>query len=162
GEEGTSTAAPGAPARFKLVAKVAPRSLSAPVSGESVVAQGRNLIVIGGLDSANTSANGIYNLDPGTGALRASGTLAEPLHASAAVLGGRVYVLGGSSGGAATDRILSFDPSSAATSPEGHLPLAVANAAAGVVGGTAYLIGGVGGNGNALASVVTVRLKRVA
>ena len=302
GEEGTSTAAPGAPARFKLVAKVAPRSLSAPVSGESVVAQGRNLIVIGGLDSANTSANGIYNLDPGTGALRASGTLAEPLHdaaatplsgriyvfgggasastphvesfsaghsaslagqlpaarsdlaavslagkayvlggydgqspspevletadghrfstvarlpvpvrypaavatanaiyvfggetaagrdtdaiqrigvasgqarvvghlpsplshASAAVLGGRVYVLGGSSGGAATDRILSFDPSSAATSSEGHLPLAVANAAAGVVGGTAYLIGGVGGNGNALASVVTVHLKRVA
>lgn len=302
GEEDGSTAAPGVPAQFKLVAKVAPRSLSAPVSGESVVAQGRNLIVIGGLDSASASANGIYNLDPATGGLRPSGTLAEPLHdaaaaslsgriyvfgggasastahvesfseghsaslagqlpaarsdlaavslggkayvlggydgqapspevletvdghrfttvarlpvpvrypaavaagnaiyvfggetatgkdtdaiqridlasgearvvghlpsalshASATVLGRRVYVLGGSTGGSATNRILRFDPSSAAITPEGHLPLAVANAAVGVVGGTAYLIGGVGGNGSALASVVTVRLKRVA
>ena len=53
---GSNPPSPGAPAKLRLIAKRLPRSLAAPVSGESVVARGGSVLVIGGLDSSNASA----------------------------------------------------------------------------------------------------------
>ena len=90
------------------------------------------------------------------------GHLPAPLeHASAVSLGGRIYVLGGTAGGAATGRILSFDPSTQAAGRAGTLPGPVANAAAATVGGSAYLVGGLGKGGSPLDSIVRVTLRPV-
>ena len=78
-------------------------------------------------------------------------------HASAVVLRGRIFILGGRAAGAASDRILSFDPGRARTAPAGRLPAAVTNAAAATAGKAGYLIGGLGASGTALDTIVTLR-----
>jgi len=65
--------------------------------------------------------------------------------ASAVTLGGSIFILGGSVGGAPTDRIWRFHPATGRTIEAGALPYPVAFASAVVVGDTAYLVGGEGG-----------------
>ena len=48
------------PTRRKLVARTMSRPLDAPVSGEAAVAVGDRVWVIGGLDAASGSTNGIF------------------------------------------------------------------------------------------------------
>jgi hypothetical protein len=56
------------------------------------------LIVLGGLTSAGTSASGVYAVRTATGAARQIGALSAPLHDAAGVSsGGRVLPFGGGS-----------------------------------------------------------------
>jgi hypothetical protein len=79
-------------------------------------------------------------------------------HASAVVLGGKAYVLGGRSHGVALRRIVGFDPSGGNARLAGRLPVAVTNAAAIESGSTGYLIGGIGSTEQTLDTVIAVRL----
>ena len=66
-------------------------------------------------------------------------------HASAVVLGGQVYLLGGYVDDTRlTDQILRFDPATGTTTVAGTLPAPVSDAATVVVDGRGYLVGGQG------------------
>src|SRR5271166_4134936 len=76
-----------------------PWHLASPVS-RAVVVPGSpgQLIVLGGLTPAGTSASGVYALRTATGAARQIGVLSAPLHDAAGVIsGGRSLVFGGGS-----------------------------------------------------------------
>ncbi len=125
----------------------------------AVAAVGTTIYAFGGELADETDSDAIQELDTRTGRARLIGHLPRPLsHASAVVLGGQVYILGGRTGGVPTDRILSFDPATAAVGVAGHLPMPVTNAAATTVKGVGYLIGGLAAGGSSLASVIELRL----
>ena len=123
-----------------------PWHLAAPLS-RAVVVPGSpgQLIVLGGLTPAGTSASGVYALRTATGAARQIGVLSAPLHDAAGVSsGGRSLVFGGGSpvtvgtvqafSGAGTARVT------------GSLPAPRSDAAAVTIGGTAYVVGGYDGS----------------
>jgi len=73
--------------------------LAAPLS-RAVAVPGLpgQLIVLGGLTSAGTSASGVYAVRTATGAARRIGALSAPLHDAAGVrIGGRALLFGGGS-----------------------------------------------------------------
>ena len=78
-------------------------------------------------------------------------------HASAITLDGTIYLLGGRVNGAASDRILRFDPSRNVVVPAGRLPEPVFDGAAGTFGGRGYLLGGLGASDAPLSSVIELR-----
>ena len=85
----------------------------------------------------------IQSLDLRTGASAVAGHFAAPVgHASAFVLRGAIWVVGGRAGGAPSANIRRFDPRTHAITVAGTLPVPVRDAAVAVVGGTAYLLGG--------------------
>jgi len=114
-----------------------PWHLAAPLSREVVVpGPPGQLIVLGGLTSAGTSASGVYAVRTATGAARRIGALSAPLHDAAGVTSsGRALVFGGGSpvtvgtvqafSGAGTARVT------------GSLPAPRSDAAAVTTGGTA-------------------------
>ena len=73
------------------------------------------------------------------------------------VLNGSIYLLGGRRNGAASDRILRFDPSGNIAVRAGRLPAPVFDAAAGTVSGVGYLVGGIGAAGTSVDSIIVVR-----
>src|SRR4051794_36871607 len=75
-----ATGGPQAPPRLKLVAKEASASLPSPVSGESTAAIGGAVYVMGGLDGADNSLDGILRLDPKTSRVQEAGNLTGPVH----------------------------------------------------------------------------------
>jgi hypothetical protein len=148
----TAQARPRARAQpTKLLARVSPVRLPAPISGEAAVAGGGGVLSIGGVDSSDVSSATIVRIPP-TGKPVAYGSLVEPLHdAAAAAVGGQTLVFGG---GAASE----FD-SVEALRPKGHgeivgrLPSARSDVAATTIGRRAFLIGGFDG-ATALADVL--------
>src|SRR5258708_37484913 len=66
--------------------------LPAPVSRATVFADGSGAVVAGGLQANQASSSGVFRLDPSTGALTQTGTLAVPTHdAAGASIGGRGF-----------------------------------------------------------------------
>ena len=78
-------------AAYRLPAAVQ-RAVAVPWRGKIVIA--------GGLDSTNASAQGVFELDPASGRLRSLGTVPLAFHdAAGAVLGRRLLIFGGGSCG---------------------------------------------------------------
>jgi N-acetylneuraminic acid mutarotase len=97
----------------------------------------------------------IQEYDAATGRASVVGHLPEGVdHASALVLNGVIYLLGGRRNGVASDRILRFDPSRHTVVPAGRLPAPVFDAATGTAFGVGYLAGGIGPQGTSVDSVV--------
>jgi hypothetical protein len=133
-------------------------TLPAPARYMAVAALDGKIFAFGGEPANGGSSDAIQEVDPGTGSARVIGHLPQSTsHAAAAVLGGRIYVLGGEANGVASDRAWRFDPATGKVSPAARLPFPVAGGAATVVGSTAYLIGGRGSGGSPLRSVVLLR-----
>jgi N-acetylneuraminic acid mutarotase len=134
-------------------------SLPAPISGESVVGLPGGPLILGGLDSAEGSVSGVFQLDAGTGRLRQAGALHAPLHdAAAAVLGNQVLVFGGgveASTAEVQGMAVGADGGTAAevASVVGHLPTVRSDLSAVSVDGRAYVLGGYDGEAP-LASVL--------
>jgi Kelch motif len=125
----------------------------------AVSAEGGIIYVFGGETGDGRPTNAVQAVDTNGGSARVIAHLPHPVsHASAVVLDGRIYVLGGTIGGKASDQILSFDPSTGSTTSAGRLPMPITNAAAAALGGSGYLIGGLGGSGTPLSSVVRLTL----
>lgn len=143
----------GAP-RFieKLVARNTAQPLPAAISGETVVGTPGGPLIIGGLDSTETSVEGIFLLDPTNGHAVQVGSLAGPLHdAAAAILGHQMLVFGGGTE-TSTDEVqaLPMSKGSIATGstarPVGRLPTVRSDLSAVTIGTTAYVLGGYDGN----------------
>jgi N-acetylneuraminic acid mutarotase len=143
--------------KMVLVARRGP-SLPAPISGESVVGLPGGPLILGGLDSAEGSVSGVFQLETGTGRLRQAGALDAPLHdAAAAVLGDRVLVFGGGVE-ASTDEVQGMAVGTDSGTAQvarlvGHLPTVRSDLSAVSVDGSAYLLGGYDGEAP-LASVL--------
>jgi Kelch motif protein len=98
------------------------------------------VVLLGGIDSAQASTDGVGILQGGSVTLH--GTLTTPQHdAQAATLGSSVYVFGGGQL-SSYDHILRYDPGSGATSQVGTLPSPASDVAVASIDNTAYVIGG--------------------
>lgn len=140
---------------FEQVAelKVPARYLATAVIGDRIFA-------FGGETASGSATDVIQEIDPAKGTARVIGHLPQAVsHAAAVVLGGRIYVLGGEDNETATDRVWRFDPATGKVAAAPSLPLAVSGGAAVSAGRSAYLIGGTGAGGEALASIVLLRLQ---
>jgi len=125
----------------------------------AVFALGPTIFALGGEESSGADTSAIQAFDTRSGRASVIGHLPGPLaHASAVVLGGRAYLLGGRLNGSTSDQILRFDPAKGTATPAGHLPEPVQNAAATVVGGVGYLVGGLTPEETPLSAVVALRL----
>lgn len=129
-------------------ARMASMPLPSPISGEAVVGTAAGVMILGGLDSAESSVSGVFRLDPAGGHLSEAGSLSGPLHDAAAVmLGGRVLVFGGGTE-TSTDQVQALPLPSAAGAtarPVGRLPTVRSDLSAVSIGGTAYVLGGYDG-----------------
>jgi hypothetical protein len=93
---GSTTADRSGPASIE--AGIEPWQLTAPLSRESVVANGTGFTVLGGITPAGTSVATVSTVAPTSGSIVPAGPLADPVHDAAAVrLGKSTYVLGGGS-----------------------------------------------------------------
>ena len=137
---------------FKQIA-----SLPTPVRYAAVVPQGHVIYAFGGEIASGQDSDVIQAVDVSTQSARVIGHLPQGIsHASAVAISGRIYVLGGRSGGTATDRILAFDPLSKRISVDGRLPYPVMNAATATAGGAGFLVGGLGKANTALDAITKI------
>ena len=106
--------------------------------------RGGSLLVIGGVDSTDTSTSAILHVDPRTGENGPFGSLSQPLHdaASAAVPSG-VLVFGGGSA-STTSEVQRLVPGGVAAAV-GSLPAPASDLSAVSADGTAYVLGGYDG-----------------
>ncbi len=123
-----------------------PWHLAAPLSREVVVpGSPGQLIVLGGLTPAGTSASAVYLVRTATGAARQIGALSAPLHDAAGVSsGGRPLVFGGGSP-VTVGTVQTFSGAGTARMT-GLLPAPRSDAAAVTIGGTDYVVGGYDGS----------------
>ncbi|MBS1677185.1 MAG: hypothetical protein JST08_07350 [Actinobacteria bacterium] len=143
-----------APARYteRLVARNATNPLPAPISGEAVVGMPGGPLILGGLDSTESSVEGVFQLEPASGRAREVGSLTGPLHdAAAAVVGSQVLVFGGGTE-TSTDEVQALStpagrPAAGSGARQvGTLPTVRSDLSAVTIGGTAYVLGGYDGN----------------
>lgn len=131
--------------RFSPVA-----SLPLAVRYAAVAALDDKLYVFGGEAAGGPDSGQVVNLiqlvNLGAGSAEVVGHLPNPLAgASAAVLGGRIYLAGGITQEGAqspTDQIWAFDPSTDTMLEAGRLPVPTSYAGTTEVGGRAWLVGG--------------------
>lgn len=137
--------------------------LAVPVRYAAVAGLGSTLWVAGGVTSisegGSTDTDVVQKVDLVSGRVTVIGRLSQPMgHATAVILDGQIFVLGGRSGTVPSAAILRLDPASGAVVPAGQLPEAVSDAGSVVVGGVGYLVGGeVTGPSEPLDTVVTLR-----
>jgi hypothetical protein len=130
---------PRTPTPMTLRITAAPWRLPAPISREVVLPDGTGLRLLGGLTAADSSATGVFTLDPTTGRLTRAGVLAQPTHdAAGAVVAGQDLVFGGGS-----------TVTTSAVQSAGHvvarLPRPRSDLVAATIAGTVYLAGGYDG-----------------
>lgn len=134
----------------KIIAAAEPWRLPAPVSRTTAVADGEQVLLLGGLGPGDVSTSAVTAVAPANGRARQVGALAVAVHdAAGAALGGDVFVFGG--GAASTvgsvQRWRPDAPRVVATLPEPRSDLAAAT-----VGHVAYILGGF--TGGALAATI--------
>ena len=123
--------------------------LTQPVRYAAVAAANGDVWIVGGQLGASESGSvggqtsDIQRFDPATGTTRIVGHLPVTLgHASAAVLDGQLFVLGGRTGTTLSDHIWRIDTATGAASAAGTLPYPRSDAGVAVIGNRAWLIGG--------------------
>jgi N-acetylneuraminic acid mutarotase len=133
--------------------------LQQPVRYPAVAASGGAIYVFGGLISGGeydgTFSDAIQRISLPSGTVTIAGRLPAPLaHAMAATVGGRVFLIGGSSTNGPSAAVSRFDPATGRLHAAGRLPRPLTDAAVAVVGRTIYLLGGI--SDQPTADVVTV------
>lgn len=134
-----------------------------PVRYAAVAGLGTTLWVAGGLTSTSeggtTDTDAVQKVDLVSGQVTVVGRLPKPMgHATALILDGQIFVLGGRSGTVPSAAIYRLDPASGAPTLAGQLPQAVSDAGSVVVGGVGYLVGGeITGPDEPLDTVVALR-----
>jgi DNA-binding beta-propeller fold protein YncE len=116
-------------------------SLPAALMDPSYVASGGGIVLLGGLNAADTSVDTV--IAAGYHGARVIGRLPSVRHdTAAAVINRDVYVFGGGNGPSQLSDIVRFDPRTGRSSLIGHLPAASSDSTAATIGGTAYVVGG--------------------
>jgi DNA-binding beta-propeller fold protein YncE len=119
-------------------------TLGQPLQDAAAARRGAGMLLLGGLNAADTSIDSVSFVSGYGSVLR--GSLPGVRHDAAAVtLSGTTYVFGGGNGPAQLDEIVRVR---AGTTPAvvGRLPAAASDLGAAAVGGTAYLVGGFTGS----------------
>jgi DNA-binding beta-propeller fold protein YncE len=131
------------------VAQPVPRDLAEQVTGSlpaalmdpSYVASGGGIVLLGGLNAADTSVDSV--LAAGYHGGRVIGRLPSVRHdTAAAVINRMIYVFGGGNGPSQLNDIVRVDPGTGNSRLVGHLPAASSDSTAATIGGTAYVVGG--------------------
>jgi YVTN family beta-propeller protein len=132
------------PAPLRIRARTA-GSLSTPLQDAAVAALGHTIVLLGGLNSVDTSTADVRTIAGGRE--RTIGRLPTVFHDGAAVAIGRfAYEFGGGDGVRQLDQILRVDPTSGVAARVGTLPAPSSDQAAAAVGGQAYVVGGYTGS----------------
>ena len=141
----TATTAIAAPTAF-TVAHL-PAVLPQAVSRASVIAQGGQLVVLGGLHgrSPGTSTTQVLTIDPSSGTAVVDAPLAVATHDAAATTVGSAIVVFGGGEATTIDTVQQWRPSGSRVI--GHLPHARSDVVAASVAGHAYVLGGFDGAG---------------
>ena len=136
-----STADPVAqPVQRDLAEKVT-GSLPAALMDPSYVASGGGIVLLGGLNAADTSVDTV--IAAGYHGASVIGRLPSVRHdTAAAVINRTIYVFGGGNGPSQLNDIVRVDPRTGRSSLIGHLPAASSDSTAAAIGGTAYIVGG--------------------
>lgn len=123
-------------------------TLPVPVRYPALAVAGTAIYLFGGVSNAARGIDtpAVQRFDTRRGVVDTVAQLPTSLsHASAVVLRGYVFVLGGYVDDTRlSDQVLRFDPATGTTTAVGTLPAPVSDAAAVVVGGRGYLVGGQG------------------
>jgi YVTN family beta-propeller protein len=116
-------------------------SLAAPIQDAAIAAFGRRILLLGGLDSADTSTADVRTI--ARGRARTIGRIANAFHDGAAVrIGSYAFEFGGGDGVRQLSQILRVDPTTGTATEVGSLPAPSSDHAAAVLGGQAYIVGG--------------------
>jgi YVTN family beta-propeller protein len=116
-------------------------SLSAPVQDAALAVVGRRIVLLGGLDSADTSTADVRLVS--SGHAHTIARLPTKFHDGATVrIGSSVYEFGGGDGVRQLDQILRVNPATGAAARVGSLPAPSSDHAAAVLRGSAYVVGG--------------------
>jgi hypothetical protein len=138
-------------------------TLPVPVRYPALAVVGTAIYLFGGVSNSarGTDTTAVQRFDTKRGVVDTVAQLPASLsHASAVVLGGHVFVLGGYADDTRlSDQIVRFDPATGASVAVGTLPAPVSDAAAVVVRGRGYLVGGEGAD-RAPRATVTVLTPR--
>jgi N-acetylneuraminic acid mutarotase len=150
---------------------VAPNGSSFQVAGQlaeavrypAVAVDQGEVYLFGGLLSGGeytgTFTTAIERVDPATGTAMVVANLPVPLaHAMAAVLGGQILLIGGSTPSGPSAEVYDFEPGNDTLAPIGSLPEPVTDGTVAVVGQTAYVLGGI--SAAPIATVIAVHLVR--
>ena len=138
-------------------------TLPVPVRYPAIAVVGRSVYLFGGVSNSERGIDtaDVQRFDTATGAIDMVAKLPTSLsHASAMVLRGHVYLLGGYIDNTTlSSQVLAFDPATGSSSSVGTLPAAVSDAAAVVIGRRGYLVGGQGTDRapRATVTIVTAR-----
>jgi hypothetical protein len=109
----------------------------------AVAAVGGKVVIVGGETASGADSSSIQVYDPATAATHIAGRLpVGRSHASALVLAGRLWVVGGRVGGVPSPSIIGVDPITGASVDAGRLPSPIRDAAVVTIGPTGYLLGG--------------------
>jgi N-acetylneuraminic acid mutarotase len=137
--------------------------LVVPVRYPAVAGLDHNLWVVGGVTSTSeggtAETDAVQKVDLLSGRVTVTGRLPYPMgHATALILDGRIFVVGGRSGTVPSAAIWYLDPDTGTLALAGHLPRPVSDAGSVAVGGAGYLVGGeVTGPAEPLDTVVVLR-----
>ena len=145
----TKTVQRAAPAHADPVAQPVQRdlaekvtgSLPAPLMDSSYVSSGGGIVLLGGLNAADTSVDTVI-----AAAYHGSKVIARlpsvRHDTAAAVINRDIYVFGGGNGPSQLSDIVRVDPRAGRSTLIGHLPAASSDSTAAAIGGTAYIVGG--------------------
>jgi hypothetical protein len=138
--------APAPTASPPLALQVTPAAYQLPsgISREVVLANGGNLLIIGGLNQRSVTTPAVTELNPVTGRTSRAGRLADASHdAAGALLGGKPYLFGG--GVVASIATVQALRDGGTASVAGQLPGPRSDLSSVTLGTTAYLVGGYDG-----------------
>ena len=132
---------PHARPRALRIAASSAGSLSEPLQDVAIATVGGKLVVLGGLNAADTSTADVRTIAGRR--VRTVGQLPGAFHDGAAVgIGSSVYELGGGDGVRQLNQILRVDPRTGTAARVGSLPAPSSDHSAALLGGTAYVVGG--------------------
>ncbi|HWE56766.1 MAG TPA: kelch repeat-containing protein [Acidimicrobiales bacterium] len=122
-------------------------NLAVPVRYGAVAVAGGYLWVVGGVtgtsEGSTTETDAIQRIDLQSGQTSVTGHLPQPMgHATAVVIGGQMFVLGGRSGTVPSSTIWRLSAATGTVTSAGQLPQAMSDAGAVAVGGVGYVVGG--------------------
>jgi YVTN family beta-propeller protein len=120
-------------------------SLAVPIQDAAIATFGRRILLLGGLNSADTSTADVRAIVGGR--TRTIGRLPSVFHDGAAIrIGSFAYEFGGGDGVRQLDQILRVDPATGRTIRVGTLPAPSSDHAAAVLADEAYVVGGYTGS----------------
>jgi hypothetical protein len=119
-----------------------PYRLPAPVEREVSVPHNGRIVLAGGLDARGGSTNGVFSMNPATGALQSLGTVPQSFHdAAGAIFGNNLFVFGGGVAQASAT-VQRFDLATHHGSIVASLPRPLSDIAAASTPSGVYLVGG--------------------